>query len=534
MSEYQNNSIFWVEVEKIGPNPFQPRREFNQHSLEDLADSIRQYGILQPLVVTRKEEQNEYGVSVFYELIAGERRLRASRIAGLQQVPVIIRKETNDKVKLELAIIENLQREDLNPIDRALAFEQLYKQFDLTHADIGKKMGKSRVYVSNSLRLLSLPDDMKQGLMSGRITEGHTRPLLMLSDKPEEQSTLYREIMLKKMSVRESEKIARSIAQDRVRKKKFVVDPRIRDFEKRLSDNLGTRVHIEQKEKGGKITIDYFSVKDLEGILSAMNKVEHESGDTMMDSYVNQQSEISSQNVLSQSGPINFISGEITTNILKKDISNVENIPVPVLDTPIQNPVNNINSSLPEIKKLNEYVHHAEEEIVKYKEALPEYVHKVEEEIVVHKNSLPEYHTQSDENINVVNQYKNTIPEKIVEDVVLPVVENIVDQGQHTSEVQQEFAQVENPVSEQYQDSRFVQKDILNDIDNNQVVQVSQQDLVQNPASGNFIPEPHYVQQNTYQGEEQTYQNTAQYQNQSQNYQYQQPKKKGFFGRIFS
>ena len=286
MSEYQNNSIFWVETEKVNPNPFQPRRDFEPKALEDLADSIRQYGVLQPLVVTRKEElrPDGNGMDVSYELIAGERRLRASKIAGLAQVPVIIRRETDDKVKLELAIIENLQREDLNPIDRAMAFEQLYKEFGLTHVEIGKRMGKSRVYVSNTLRLLSLPDDIKKGLMDGRITEGHTRPLLMLTDRPDEQNTLYKEIMVKKLSVRDAEKVARKIAQDRVRKKEFVVDPAIRSYEKQLSENLGTRVHIEPKENGGQITIDYFTIKDLETILASMQKVEREN--SMMDSYL--------------------------------------------------------------------------------------------------------------------------------------------------------------------------------------------------------------------------------------------------------
>lgn len=288
MSGYHNNSIFWIETEKIQPNPYQPRRDFEPKALEDLADSLRQYGVLQPLVVTRKEipMENGQGMSVSYELIAGERRLRASKIAGIQQVPVIIRKETDDKIKLELAIIENLQREDLNPIDRALAFEQLYRDFNLTHAEIGKKMGKSRVYVSNSLRLLSLPEEMRQGLVQGRITEGHTRPLLMLSDRVEEQMTLYREIMLKKMSVRDSEMVARKIAQDKVRKKEFIIDPKIRDYERRLSENLGTRVHIEPKEKGGKITIDYFTLKDLDSIIGALKKTEEKNTHRMMDQYL--------------------------------------------------------------------------------------------------------------------------------------------------------------------------------------------------------------------------------------------------------
>lgn len=292
MSGYTNNSIFWVETEKIQPNPFQPRREFEPNALADLADSIRQYGVLQPLVVTRKEEyRNDGGMEVSYELIAGERRLRASKLAGLQQVPVIIRQETDEKVKLELAIIENLQREDLNPIDRALAFEQLYKEFNLTHAEIGKKMGKSRVYVSNTLRLLALPDDIKKALTDGKITEGHTRPLLMLIDRPEEQATLYREIVVKNMSVRDAEKIARKVAQDKVRKKEFEVDPKIRVYEKKMSENLGTRVQIEPKENGGKIVIDYFTLKDLDTILDLINKSGSKDAERMMNQFVQQKEE---------------------------------------------------------------------------------------------------------------------------------------------------------------------------------------------------------------------------------------------------
>ena len=154
--EFYNNSIFWIDIDKVKPNPFQPRREFDEARLKDLASSIRQYGILQPLVVTRNEVFREDGsMFVEYELISGERRLRASKIAGLPQVPAIIRTgEQTDRVKLELAIIENLQREDLNPIDRAKSFKQLVDAFNLKHTEIAEKIGKSREYVSNSLRLL--------------------------------------------------------------------------------------------------------------------------------------------------------------------------------------------------------------------------------------------------------------------------------------------------------------------------------------------------------------------------------------------
>lgn len=267
--QFYNNSIFWVEVGKIQPNPFQPRREFNEGKLEELADSIRQYGILQPLVVTRHEvEKEDGGLIIHYELIAGERRLRASCIAGLPQVPVIIRtSEETDKVKLELAIIENLQREDLNPVDRARAFKQLVDKFGLKHAEVGKKVGKSREYVSNTLRLLTMPDEMQQALLNGKISEGHARPILMLTGKDEEQSTLFKEILYRKLTVREAEEIARRIATDRVRNKKYAIDPEVIALEKQLTETLGTRVQIEQKETGGRVYIDYFNVEDLRNIL---------------------------------------------------------------------------------------------------------------------------------------------------------------------------------------------------------------------------------------------------------------------------
>ena len=265
------DSIFWVEVERIKPNPFQPRREFDQAKLEELADSIRMYGLLQPLTVTRKETNlPDGGIQVEYELIAGERRLRASKLAGIQQLPVIIRSgEDDDQVKLELAIIENLQREDLNPVDRARAFEKLAKDFGFSHAQIGKKMGKSREYVSNTLRLLSLPEAMLNYLAEGRISEGHTRPLLMLSKKPEEQEVLMKEILLKKLTVRETEQIARRVAQDRVHAQ-HKIDPEILSVERALTERLGTRVTIEPREVGGRLVISFFSAEDLQTLLDSM------------------------------------------------------------------------------------------------------------------------------------------------------------------------------------------------------------------------------------------------------------------------
>jgi len=267
---FQGDSIYWVEVEKIVPNPFQPRREFDQNRLQELADSIRMYGVLQPLTVTRREIQREDGTFYSeYELIAGERRLRASRLAGIAQVPVIIREgEQSEQEKLELAIIENLQREDLNAVDRAIAFRQLAEQFGLSHLQVAQKVGRSREYVSNSIRLLGLPEHMLDSLRRSEMMEGHARTLLMLTDRKEEQEVVYREILLKKLSVREVERIVRKIATDKVRKKNpGEFDATLIAFEKKFTETLGTRVQIQKTDFGGKLTIDYFSESDLETIL---------------------------------------------------------------------------------------------------------------------------------------------------------------------------------------------------------------------------------------------------------------------------
>jgi len=270
---FRNDAIFWVEVNKIFPNPYQPRREFDQARLKELGESIRQYGVLQPLIVTRKEiQKSDGGISVEYELIAGERRLRASRLAGIEQVPVIIRDGAeSDLMKLELAIIENIQREDLNAVDRAKAFRQLADQFKLSHLQVAQKVGKSREYVSNTLRLLLLPADILQAVAEGKIAEGHARTLLILSDKPAEQNVIFREIMLKKLSVREVERITRKVATDKVRKKDWGgIDLQIIEIEKQLTEALGTRVQIAKTNFGGKVVIDYFSPDDLQKILHMM------------------------------------------------------------------------------------------------------------------------------------------------------------------------------------------------------------------------------------------------------------------------
>ncbi len=285
MPQFVNDAVFWIETEKIKPNPFQPRREFDEAKLNELADSIRMYGILQPLVVTRKEiVREDGGLVVEYELISGERRLRASRIAGVGQVPALIRRgEESDREKLELAIIENLQREDLNAMDRAHAFSRLVKEFGFKHHEIGKKMGKSREYVSNSLRILDLPEEMQKALSEGKINDGHTRPLLMLTDRPEEQSTLFKEIVYKRVTVREAELTARRIAVDRARKKEPIADPELTALEEKLRESLGTRVKIEPLQNGGIIKIDFFSKDDLRDILSLMQSNREKSATELLD-----------------------------------------------------------------------------------------------------------------------------------------------------------------------------------------------------------------------------------------------------------
>jgi len=218
----KESGVFMVEVSKIRPNSMQPRREFNEAALKDLSDSIRQYGVLQPLVVIRQEREIPDGAVVEYEIIAGERRWRASKMAGLSLVPVVIREEPTEQVKLELALIENIQREDLSPLERADAFKQLVDQFKMRHHEVAVKVGKSREYVSNTIRLLGLPTEIQDGLRQGLIAEGHTRPLLSLSKQPDQQISLYKEVIYRKLTVRQTEEISRTILRESTDRKSVV------------------------------------------------------------------------------------------------------------------------------------------------------------------------------------------------------------------------------------------------------------------------------------------------------------------------
>ena len=272
----EQQSVFWVDINTVRPNQYQPRREFNENSLNDLANSIRQYGILQPLVVVKHEDIDDLGnMQTHYELIAGERRLRASKKVGLSHVPVIIKEgENTSQLKLELAIIENVQREDLNPIDKAIAFTQLSEEFGLTHSEIAEKVGKSREYVSNAMRLVSLPEEIKQSIQKGDLTEGHARVLLSLHSK-QEQNTLFQDIIQKKLTVRESETYARNVSNSSI-KKELKVNTRIRDLEMKLEETLGTRVHIEDRRNKKQINIDVYSEDQIEDLL---NKLLHKTSE---------------------------------------------------------------------------------------------------------------------------------------------------------------------------------------------------------------------------------------------------------------
>ncbi|MBU6370863.1 MAG: ParB/RepB/Spo0J family partition protein [Patescibacteria group bacterium] len=288
MTQFLSDAIFWIDLDKVSPNPFQPRKEFDEAKLRDLADSIRQYGVLQPIVVTRKEIQKaDGGLDVEYELISGERRLRASKLAGIRQIPAVIRSsEESDLMKLELAIIENLQREDLNCVDRAKAFQKLVDDFNLKHTQIAQKIGRSREYVSNSLRILALPEHMLTAISEGKVSEGHTRPLLMLADRKDEQETLFKEIIYKKITVRDAEIIARKIAVEKTRKKETVFDPELASLEEKFAESLGTRVHIEKGQNGGTITIDFFSNDDVRAILDLVNSREKRKVSELLDRHI--------------------------------------------------------------------------------------------------------------------------------------------------------------------------------------------------------------------------------------------------------
>jgi len=278
-AERRSESVFWIDTAKIEPNPYQPRREFSEAELASLAESLREHGMLQPLLVTKREIETPSGLDVRYQLIAGERRLRAAKMAGLREVPVIVRTaETPEREKLLLALVENVQREDLNPIDRARGFERLIADFNLMQKEVAERVGKSREVVANALRLLRLPAEIQTAIASHVITEGHARAILMLDGNAEAQSALFQQIRTAGLTVRESELAARASgglpARTRRRSGGSRLDPDSRAVQQKLEEAFGTRVKLLKRGEQGKIIVEFYSEEELKGILERIAKRE--------------------------------------------------------------------------------------------------------------------------------------------------------------------------------------------------------------------------------------------------------------------
>jgi ParB family chromosome partitioning protein len=249
-----------IPITSISRNPRQPRSQMDQEELEELAASIRENGILQPLIVTLAKEEGKY------ILIAGERRLLAAGMAGLESVPVIIREATEQK-SLELALIENVQRTDLTPLEAAEAYRQLADDFNLSHDQIAQQLGKSRVAITNTLRLLKLPDDVRQSLADGEITEGHARVLLSLPT-PQAQSAALQTIIKYELNVRRTEELVHKLLGQRPPAEiKPTPKPDVTYLEERLRQRLGTRVNLHQRKRGGTLVIHYYSDEELDAIV---------------------------------------------------------------------------------------------------------------------------------------------------------------------------------------------------------------------------------------------------------------------------
>jgi len=248
-------------IEEVQPNPFQPRKTFSDEQLQELVDSIREKGILQPLLVRRKSDG--------YELIAGERRWRAAQRAGLREIPILVR-EVSDSEMLELSLIENIQRENLNPIEEAEAYKRLMEQFHLTQEEISKKVGKDRTTIANTVRLLRLPPEIKLSLAEGKITMGHARAFLSL-DGADKQKLLWKRLLAGGLSVRQTESLVK-----RLRTRSSPAPRRSNSEWTTLIDELqralGTKVRIVGKRKGGKIEIDFFSPDELDRIIDLLRR----------------------------------------------------------------------------------------------------------------------------------------------------------------------------------------------------------------------------------------------------------------------
>jgi ParB family chromosome partitioning protein len=254
--------IVYVQSGQIKPNPFQPREEFDQSNIEELAQSIKEKGVIQPLLVRRKGDN--------YELIAGERRFRAANMLGLKEIPVIVR-NAGDQDSLELALIENIQREGLNPIEEAHAYQHLIEKFNVTQEKISEALGKSRVAITNTLRLLKLPHEIQEEMKKGRISFAHGRALLEIEDA-NYQRKLVQDVISKNLSVRELESLVKSSRPKSVKRKigQGQREPLVAILEEQLQQALATKVRISKRKKRGHINIEFYSQEDLERIVNAI------------------------------------------------------------------------------------------------------------------------------------------------------------------------------------------------------------------------------------------------------------------------
>lgn len=260
----EKGGIINIELKDIKANKKQPRKFFDNNKLNELAESVKEHGIIQPLIL-KKEEKG-------YSIIAGERRYRAAKIAELTEVPALIMDISDEKL-LQVSLIENIQREDLNPIEEGLAYERLLKEFALTQEELSKTMGKSRTTITNTMRLLKLDDRVKEYVMEGVISEGHGRTILPLEN--EAQYEIAQKIIDNSLSVRETEKLVKKILNDAVEEKtserRKPLNPYYKDVRDRLQDHFGTKVNLNANKNKGKIEIEYYSEEDLQRILDIIN-----------------------------------------------------------------------------------------------------------------------------------------------------------------------------------------------------------------------------------------------------------------------
>ncbi len=258
-NQKDNSSVQQVALSQIVPNPHQPRKFFNPEKLQELANSIQAHGVLQPLVVSGQNDGGQY------ELIAGERRYQASKLAGLSKVPVIIRR-ASEQEKLELAMIENVQRHDLDPIEEAMGYQKMQQEFDLTQEEVALRTGKSRSVVANAIRLLNLPMDIQRALREGKISGGHAKAILALDD-PEKQRALVSLILEKNLTVRQVEDKIKTIKVPSHERKIRAFDSQTQAQENRLAEILGTKVKIKKTNQRGQVLIDFYSDEDLGNLI---------------------------------------------------------------------------------------------------------------------------------------------------------------------------------------------------------------------------------------------------------------------------